>query len=263
MAVRPCHRCIHGHGGRRWAWDKQRASAQQEGLAQRAGRAAGGSGLLSATHTATEAPHPRPRLLPVVGGAGAVGRDSGGWCQQTGIPGGESPVKSVLIVLAPGFFGSKSCCSHLQDRSLGTVLSSSVDLTLEHLQPSLRVTSQLHWSLAGVTEVGPSSSTPEAKEQGSWSLRPLFLSLWGELFPARESPLVPRTWPWGTGWWRQKRNVLPSLFVGLFSSCFIQLSWWSCSDSRALPALFLFVDSSLLDWFLWRGGGWGSPTLPS
>lgn len=77
------------------------------------------------------------------------------------------------------------------------MLSSSVDLTLEHLQPSLRVTSQLRWSLAGVTEVGPSSSTPE--EQGSWSLRPLFLSLWGELFPAEESPLVPRMWPWGTG----------------------------------------------------------------
>ena len=144
-------------------------------------------------------PQRAPPAFAGVGGARAVGRDSGGWCQQTGIPGGESPVKSVVTVLAPGFFGRKSCCSHLQDRSLGTVLSSSVDLTLEHLQPSLRVTSQVHWSLVGVTEVGPSSSTPEAKEQGSWSLRPLFLSLWVELFPARESPLVPRMWPWGTG----------------------------------------------------------------
>lgn len=124
-------------------------------------------------------------------------RDSGGWCQQTQIPGGESPVKSVVTVRAPGFFGSKSCCSHLQDRPLGAVLSSFVDLTLQHWQPSLQVIPQLCWSLVEVTEVGPSSSIPEG--QGSWSLSPLFLSLWGELFPAGESPLVPRMWPWGPG----------------------------------------------------------------
>ena len=86
----------------------------------------------------------------------------------------------------------------------------------------LRVTPQLCWSLVGVTEVGPSSSTPEG--QGSWSLSPLFLSLWGELFPAGESPLVPRMWPWGPGWWRQKRNVLPSLFVGLGSQV-VLVNW--------------------------------------
>ena len=120
--------------------------------------------------------------------------DSGGWCQQTRIPGGDSP---VVTVRGPGFFGSESRCFHLQDRPLGTVLSSSVDLTLDPWQPSLWVTPQLCWSLVGVTEAGPSSSTPEG--QGSWSLSPLFLSLWGELFPAGESPLVPRMWPWGPG----------------------------------------------------------------
>ena len=59
--------------------------------------------------------------------------DSGGWCQQTRKPGGDSP---VVTVRGPGFFGSESRCSHPQDRPLGTVLSSSVDLTLEHWQPS-------------------------------------------------------------------------------------------------------------------------------
>lgn len=74
--------------------------------------------------------HRGPPASAGLGGARAVGRDSGGWCRQTRIPGGESPVKSLVTVLAPGFAGSKSCCSHLQDRSLGTELSSSVDLTL-------------------------------------------------------------------------------------------------------------------------------------
>lgn len=74
--------------------------------------------------------HRGPPASAGLGGARVVGRDSGSWCRQTRIPGGESPVKSLVTVLAPGFTGSKSCCSHLQDRSLGTELSSSVDLTL-------------------------------------------------------------------------------------------------------------------------------------
>lgn len=222
MAVRPCHRCT-------WPWRPMmgvrpavcKCTAGGASLQQVPREHTEQRGQLGAQAGVSQAQPQRVPAFAGVGGTRGWGGTRVAGVSKHRLSGGESPVKSVVTVQAPGSSVAKAAVLICRT---GQWAPFFLPLRIWHWNTGdvFWVTPQLCWSLVGETEVGPSSNrSPEGQ---SWSLSPLFLSLCRRnSFQLGVSFDYLRMWPWGQDDESRKETFFLPFLWGFLR--FVLVSW--------------------------------------